>query len=116
MTDLPDDESGDEADDETGRGGSWLTYRYRLGGAATPPAAGTIKAPSFMAAARRLMVERLGERLGDGPAYLRLRAAGEEEVLLEVARDPAGRASPVLTVVPGDRFRFEAEFGEPERS
>ena len=110
MTDLPDDES----DDETERGGSWLTYRYRLGGAATPPAAGTIKAPSFMAAARRLMAERLGERLGDGPAYLRLRAAGEEEVLLEVTRDPVGRVA--LAVVPGDRFRFEAEFGEPERS
>jgi hypothetical protein len=82
------------------RGGAWLTYRYRLGGDDTPEAAGTIKAPSFLSAARRLVVGRLAGRLGAAPAYLRLRAAGERELLVRVEQGAGGpRAPPRLAVV-----------------
>lgn len=100
------------ARDDTDDGGGWLTYRYRLGGDAGAHAAGTIKAPSFLDAARRLVAGRLADRVGARPVYLRLRAAGEEEVLLEIARpagDPAAR--PTLTVVPSDRFAYGEDGG-----
>jgi hypothetical protein len=98
----------DEGDDDALPAGSWLTYRYRLGSEAGAHATGTIKAPSFRDAARRLATGRLRDRLGVSPAYLRLRAAGEEEVLFELVA-PAGTPAidPVITVVPGDRFRFD---------
>ena len=105
------DDDVDDADDQAvdgGRVGSWLTYAYRFGSATGPHASGTIKAPSFGAAARRLLAQRLADRVGPEPAFLRLRAAGQEEVLLEVSRPtggPGGR--PTLTVVPSDRFRFD---------
>ena len=105
--DEPDDEPDDEADDA--RGGLWLTYRYRLGGGAQE-AQGTIKAPSFLSAARRLLARRLSAHLGAGPAYLRLRAAGEEEVLVRVTPPADGRGAPRLEVVPSDAFHF----GEPD--
>lgn len=91
---------------ERARGEAWLTYRYRLGGGAAE-AAGTIKAPSFASAARRLLRQRLAGHLGPAPAYLRLRAAGEEEVLFRVT--PPGEGSggaPQLAVVPPDAYRF----------
>jgi hypothetical protein len=90
-----------------GRGGEWLTYRFRLGGEDTPEATGTMKAPSFLSAARRILARGLVGTLGPTPAYLRLRAAGEEEVLLRVVRpDPGATAEPRLDVVPGDAYRF----------
>jgi hypothetical protein len=98
------DDADDAATDATPRGGSWLTYRYRLGGADTAEASGTIKAPSFLSAARRLVARRLASRLGAEPAYLRLRAAGEEQVLVRVSRGPDG--APRLDVVPSDAYRF----------
>jgi hypothetical protein len=108
---MRDDEAGaesadgpDEGPDDGARGASWLTYRYRLGGA-TAPAAGTIKAPSFLSAARRLLERRLGPLLGPGPAYLRLRAAGEEEVLVRITRGADG-APATLAVVPADSHHF----------
>jgi hypothetical protein len=108
---MSDDGAIDEPVDEPvdgpvdgARGGSWLTYRYRLGGA-TAPAAGTIKAPSFLSATRRLVARRLGPLLGPEPAYLRLRAAGEEEVLVRITRGAAG-APATLAVVPADSHHF----------
>jgi hypothetical protein len=91
--------------------GRWLTYRYRLGGPTAAAASGTIKAPSFLAAARRLVSERLIDRLGAEPAFLRLRAAGEDEVLMRVT--PNGDA-PRLEGVPAGSYRFdrESELGE----
>ena len=88
-------------------GGAWLTYRYRLGGEGTPDAAGTIKAPSFLSAARRILARGLGAAVGPAPAYLRLRAAGEQEVLFRVSRTaPHGGAPLHVEVVPGGTFRF----------
>lgn len=105
-TGAPDDLSDDVPDDAAGaRGGAWLTYRYRLGGG-DAEAQGTIKAPSFLSAARRLLERRLAGRLGAGPAYLRLRAAGEREVLLRVTPAADARHAPRLDVVPADAFRF----------
>ena len=99
-----------ETPDETrgaGRGGEWLTYRFRLGGEDTPEATGTMKAPSFLSAARRILARGLIGTLGPTPAYLRLRAAGEDEVLLRVARpDPGPTDELRLDVVPGDAYRF----------
>lgn len=94
--------------DET-PGGAWLTYRYRLGGDVTAEAAGTIKAPSFLTAARRLLARRLAGAIGPGPAYLRLRAAGEEEVLLRVVRadDVDGDGAPQVEVVPTRSYHFD---------
>jgi|GEM_PF-3177215 hypothetical protein len=90
-----------------GRGGEWLTYRFRLGGEDTPEATGTMKAPSFLSAARRILARGLIGTLGPTPAYLRLRAAGEDEVLLRVARpDPGPTDELRLDVVPGDAYRF----------
>ena len=88
--DGPDERTDDRTESsspapEATRGGAWLTYRYRLGGADTPAATGTIKAPSFLTAARRLLARRLGATIGATPAYLRLRAAGEREVLFRVS-------------------------------
>lgn len=102
----------------TTTGGSWLTYRYRLGGNVAREVAGTIKAPSFLAAARKLLRQRLKDALGPGPAYLRLRAAGEDEVLLRVVRDEADAASPAgaprVEVVPADAYHFaEPAAGDP---
>jgi hypothetical protein len=97
------DDAADAGDADEPRGGTWLTYRYRLGGGVSE-ASGTIKAPSFLSAARRLLARRLAGRVGAGPAYLRLRAAGEEEVLIRVT--PAGGA-PRLEVVPPDAYRFD---------
>ncbi|MDF1503240.1 hypothetical protein [Roseisolibacter sp. H3M3-2] len=84
---------------------SWPTYRWRLGGDGVDPARGTIKAPSFRDAARTLLARRLAPHLGAGAAYLRLRAAGEEEVLLRVTPAPGGGA-PRLAVVPRDAYAF----------
>lgn len=99
---------GDDEEEEPGRGGSWLTYRYRLGGGDAVDTAGTIKAPSFLSAARRLVTRRLAERLGAAPAYLRLRAAGEEEVLLRVTPASGGAgAAASIEVVPRDAYAFE---------
>ena len=106
----------DEGPGDVARGGAWLTYAYRFGSAAGAHASGTIKAPSFGVAARRLVSERLAGQIGPEPAFLRLRAAGEEEVLLQVTR-PVGEhtAPPRLEVVPSDRFRFErSERPEPD--
>ena len=92
-------------------GGGWLTYRYRLGGETATAASGTIKAPSFLSAARRLLARRLAGHLGAAPAYLRLRAAGEDEVLLRVtpaAPDDADEA-PRVEVVPRDAYAFGGE-------
>jgi hypothetical protein len=100
------DADDDDAEAESGRGGRWLTYRYRLGGG-DAPAQGTIKAPSFLSAARRLLERRLGAHLGAQPAYLRLRAAGEAELLLRVTPSSDGGGAPRLEVVPPETFRFE---------
>jgi len=79
----------------------------RLGGEDTPEATGTMKAPSFLSAARRILARGLIGTLGPTPAYLRLRAAGEDEVLLRVARpDPGPTDELRLDVVPGDAYRF----------
>ena len=88
-------------------GGTWLTYRYRLGGEVAREVAGTIKAPSFLGAARKLLKRRLADAFGPGPgpAYLRLRAAGEDEVLLRVVRTEAD-APPRFDVVPSDSYQF----------
>lgn len=98
-------------------GGAWLTYRYRVGGEGTREAAGTVKAPSFLDAARRV-VARLAERggdgaLGPGPAYLRLRAAGEEEVLVRAARAGPGAAWRV-EAVPAGTYAFPPARGAPD--
>jgi hypothetical protein len=91
------------------RGGAWLTYRYRFGGEGTPEATGTIKAPSFLTAARRALARGLDATLGPGPAYLRLRAAGEQEVLFRVERTGAGGADALrVDVVPGAESPFAA--------
>lgn len=89
------------------RGGAWLTYRYRLGGEGTPEATGTMKAPSFLSAARRILARGLEATIGPEPAYLRLRAAGEQEVLLRVRRaEPGAEAGPHLEVVPSETYHF----------
>ena len=109
MTGVRDDDTDDGGDlVDDGARGAWLTYAYRFGSATVPHASGTIKAPSFGAAARRLLAERLADRIGSEPAFLRLRAAGEQEVLLQVTR-PAGASGspPTFVVVPSDHFRFE---------
>lgn len=94
------------------RGGTWLTYRYRLGGEGTPDATGTMKAPTFLSAAHRILARGLGATLGPAPAYLRLRAAGEQEVLLRVRRPESGAgAGPHLEVVPGGTYHFVAPPG-----
>lgn len=95
------------------RGGEWLTYRYRLGGEGTVEATGTMKAPSFGSAARRILARTvargLGDTLGAGPVYLRLRAAGEEEVLLRGVRDDADAAAAwCLEVVRNGTYEFAA--------
>jgi hypothetical protein len=99
-----------------GRGGTWLTYRYRFGGEGTAEASGTIKAPSVLTAARRLLARRgLADALGPEPAYLRLRAAGEHEVLFRVARPGPGDGDAVdLAVVPADTYRFAQGTASPD--
>jgi hypothetical protein len=105
-------DGGDDAD-ELPKGGLWLTYRYRFGGEGVAEAAGTIKAPSFLTAARRLVDRRLADRIGASPAYLRLRAAGEEEVLVRVTRAGSGGASPALEVVPSATYAFAEPTVDP---
>lgn len=111
---MRDERSASEDDAmESGPPGSWLTYRYRLGGPGTREASGTIKAPAFLAAARRLIPTRLGEHLGPDGGYLRLRAAGQEEVLFRVRRD-GGRVVR-FEVVPASRWTFApADLGAPD--
>jgi hypothetical protein len=92
-------------DDEPQPRGSWLTYRYRLGGDVAVEASGTIKAPSFRSAARRLVDGRLADHVRGGPAYLRLRAAGQEEVLMQARLDAHGAVH--LDVVPTGSYQFE---------
>ena len=66
-----------------------------------------MKAPSFGSAARRILARGLGATIGLAPAYLRLRAAGEQEVLLRVERTSAGAgAVPRLVVVPNGTYQF----------
>ena len=97
------DERTDEATESSSpspaatRGGAWLTYHYRLAGPDTPAATGTIKAPSFLTAARRVLARGLGATVGPTPAYLRLRAAGELEVLFRVSQT-GGRGADALRV------------------
>ena len=94
-------------------GGAWLTYRYRFGGEGTPEATGTMKAPSFLSAARRILARGLGAAVGPAPAYLRLRAAGEQEVLFRVSRTGPGGGAPLhVEVVPGGTYTF-AEGADP---
>ena len=108
MNDDGPDGTGD-ADDraEATGGGAWLTYRYRFGGGGTPEATGTMKAPSFLIAARRILARGLGATVGPAPAYLRLRAAGEQETLYRVERTGAA-GSDVLRIeaVPTGTYRF----------
>ena len=88
-------------------GGTWLTYRYRLEGADTPAATGTIKAPSFPVAARRTLARGLGATVGPAAAYLRLRAAGEQEVLFRVTQTGVPGADALhLEVVPAGSHAF----------
>jgi hypothetical protein len=97
----------------------WLTYRYRFGAGTASDATGTIKAPSFGAAARRLVAERLGDRLGPAPAYLRLRAAGETEAWFVVSREPpAGVGRSTLTRLPArpDDWPADGTIGLPDGS
>jgi hypothetical protein len=80
----------------------------RVSGAATAQASGTIKTPSFLAAARRLLICRRTGRLGPMSAYVHLRAASEEELLLRVtptfcSADETLRAE----VVPLDMYAFD---------
>jgi hypothetical protein len=94
-------------------GGAWLTYRYRLGGADTPAATGTIKAPSFLVAARRALARGLGATVGPAPAYLRLRAAGEQEVLFRVTQTGMPGADALrVEVVPAGSHAF-ARMADP---
>jgi hypothetical protein len=94
-------------------GGAWLTYRYRFGGDDTPEATGTIKAPSFLTAARRVLARGLGVTVGTAPAFLRLRAAGEREVLFRVSRTGARGADALrVEVVPAGTHAF-AEMADP---
>ena len=106
---MADDGRVGQDDDGVGaraRGGHRLTYRYRLGGGASD-ASGTIKAPSFADAARSLVRRRLARHLGAGPACLRLRAAGQEEVLYRVTPPGEGMGRrPHLAEVPPDSHRF----------
>ena len=97
----------DEASAAAAGGGAWLTYRYRFGGEGTPEATGTMKAPSFRSAAQRILARGLGAAVGPAPAYLRLRAAGEQEVLFRVGRTGAGDADALrVEVVPSGAYRF----------
>ena len=98
---------GDEAAATAASGAAWLTYRYRFGGEGTPEATGTMKAPSFLSAARRILARGLGDTVGPAPAFLRLRAAGEQEVLFRVDRATAGDAEPLrVEVVPSGTYQF----------
>jgi hypothetical protein len=98
--------AGDEGDAAAG-GGAWLTYRYRFGGEGTPEATGTMKAPSFPSAARRILARGLGATVGPGPAYLRLRAAGEQETLFRVERTGTGGDDALrVAAVPAETYQF----------
>ena len=85
--------------------GSWLTYRYRLGGPDVTERAGTMKAPSFLDAARRIVARHLGDS-APAIAYLRLRAAGEEERLVRVTPGATRDRAPRYDVLPADAWRF----------
>ncbi|HEY0777933.1 MAG TPA: hypothetical protein VGD56_08190 [Gemmatirosa sp.] len=92
-------------------GGTWLTYRYRFSGEGTPESTGTVKAPSFLNAARRILARGLGATVGPAPAYLRLRAVGEQETLFRVDCTHAGDAAALrIDVVPSGTYQF-AEVG-----
>jgi hypothetical protein len=99
-------------------GAAWLTYRYRFAAEGVAEATGTMKAPSFLSAARRILARGLGATVGPAPAYLRLRAAGEQEVLYRVER--AGDVEELrVHVVPSGTYQFaEADpaAAQPERS
>ena len=113
---MADDGRAEDDDDgaEPARGEAWLTYRYRLGGG-TAETSGTIKAPSFSSAARWIVRRRLAGHLGATPAYLRLRAAGEEEVLYRVTPPGEGQGGgPRLEVVPRDSHRFGPTGGDAD--
>jgi hypothetical protein len=99
---MRDDHTTD--DDGPAAPGGWLTYRYRLGGDGAAEASGTIKAPSFAGAARRLVEGRLVEHVRSAPVYLRLRAAGQEEVLMHAWRDAQGMVR--VEPVPPDSYHF----------
>jgi hypothetical protein len=86
--------------------GSWLTFRYRLGGPDLVERRGTMKAPSFLDAARRIVARRFGDS-SPTIVYLRLRAAGEEELLVRVTPGAARDRAPRYDVVPPDAWRFE---------
>ncbi|HZF67113.1 MAG TPA: hypothetical protein VEZ47_03645 [Gemmatirosa sp.] len=88
-------------------GGAWLTYRYRFGGALAPDATGTMKAPSFLSAVRRILARGLAATVGSAPAYLRLRAAGEQEMLFRIGRTGEDDGAPLrVEVVPPDAYTF----------
>ena len=101
------DDGGHEegADDARPAGTGWLTYRYRLGGGAVN-ASGTLKAPSFAEAARTLVGQRLAQHVGAGPAYLRLRVAGQDEVVFRIMLGATPARGPHLAVVPPDTYAF----------
>lgn len=108
---MNDEDWADDGDAAAAGGGAWLTYRF--GGEGTPDATGTMKAPSFLNAARRILARGLGAAVGIAPAYLRLRAAGEQEVLFRVSRaGPAGGAPLYVEVVPRGTYTF-AEGADP---
>ena len=104
-----------QSDDEGARRaatGGWLTYRYRFAAPGGEEATGTMKAPSFLDAARRILSTRLADRVGPEGGFLRLRAAGEDEVLLRVDR-PAGGAYRIEGVSP-DAYSFAESDGPAE--
>jgi hypothetical protein len=93
----------------------WLTYRYRLGGPGIAEVSGTIKAPTFLEAARRVVRRRLTNVLATHPAYVRLRAAGEDEVLLRITGAAGRDGRPSFEVVSPDAFEFAAPRAIPAR-
>jgi hypothetical protein len=78
-----------------------------LGGEGTAEATGTMKAPSFLSATRRILDRGLGATIDPGPAYLRLRAAGEQETLFRVSRTgPGGSDALHVEIVPSATYTF----------
>ena len=102
---MPDDRDLHDDADEPPRG-TWPTYRYRLGGPDVAEQTGTIKAPSFAEAARRIVARRLSDLVGPTLVYLRLRTAGEEELLVRVTPGADRGRAPRYDVVPSHAWRF----------